>query len=161
MVTEIEPYHPVSGDSLKIHTGFNDLASPAYQRFIPETFDTMAIGKWVYLVVTYDASTSTYIVYQNAIPMGTNTAFSPAPPNQYNTPNILYTDGTKSTLLGPIGYSSDPPQTITIGSWPDGLFGQVALNDCFVGQIDELRIFNKALTQHEVSGLFLNGQAGR
>jgi len=37
----------------------------------------------------------------------------------------------------------------------------VATKTCFIGQMDELRIFNKALTQQEVSGLFLNGQANR
>lgn len=169
MVTEIEPYKPVALDSVKIHTGFDDINAPAYQRFIPETFDTLAIGKWVHLVVTYNSGTSTYTVYQDANATGTNTAFSPAPPQgapypspvAYNTPNILYTDGTKAALLGPIGYTADPPKTIIIGSWPDGLFGQVAAKTCFIGQMDELRIYNKALTQQEVSGLFLNGQAGR
>jgi hypothetical protein len=73
----------------------------------------------------------------------------------------MWTDGTATTPLGNIGFTSDPPASIVIGSWPNGLFGQVATNDCFVGQIDELRVFNIALTQQEVAGLFLNGQAGR
>jgi len=158
LVTEIEPYTPVSGDSVRIHTGFNDLNGPAYQLFIPETFDTAAIGKWVHLVITYNGGTSVYTVYQNAIPMGTSTAFSGG---LYITPNPMWTDGTATTPLGNIGFTSDPPASIIIGSWPNGLFGQVATNDCFVGQIDELRVFNIALTQQEVAGLFLNGQAGR
>ncbi len=169
MVTEIEPYKAAALDSVKIHTGFDDINAPTYQRFIPETFDTMAIGKWVHMVVTYNAGTGEYIVYQNAKPTPTNTAFSPStPPGEpypypgyYNTPNILYTDATATTLLGPIGFTADPPKTIIIGSWPDGLFGQVAVKTCFVNQMDELRIFNRALTQLEVTGLFLNGQAGR
>ena len=169
MVSEIESYKPASLDSVKIHTGFDDINSPAYQRFIPETFDTLAVAKWVHLVVTYNAGTSTYTVYQDANATGTNTAFSPNTPagepypfpGYYNTPNIFFTDGTKTTLLGPIGFTSDPPKAITIGSWPDGLFGQVAIKDCLVGQMDELRIYNRALTQQEVTGLFLNGQAGR
>jgi hypothetical protein len=169
LVTEIEPFKSHALDSVKIHTGFNDLNSPAYQLFIPETFDTLAIGKWVHLVVTYNAGTGAYVVYQNANATGTNTAFSPAPPPgaPYPSPtayvplNTLYTDGSKATLLGPLGFTSDPPKTIIIGSWPDGLFGQVATKTCFIGQMDELRVYNKALTQQEVSGLFLNGQAGR
>jgi hypothetical protein len=169
LVTEIESYKPVSLDSVKIHTGFNDLASPNFKLFIPETFDTLAIGKWVHVAITYNAGTGEYIVYQDANVAGTNTAFSPPTPAgahtpdpvSYVSPNILYTDNTKSTLLGSIAFTSDPPKTIVIGSWPDGLFGQVAIKDCFVGQMDELRVFNKALTQIEVTGLFLNGQAGR
>jgi Concanavalin A-like lectin/glucanases superfamily len=169
LVTEIEPYKAVALDSIKIHTGFNDLNSPAYQLFVPETFDTLAIAKWVHMVITYNAGTGAYIVYQDANATGTNTAFSPPPPagapypspTAYVTPNILYTDGTKATLLGPIGFTKDPPQTMIVGSWPDGLFGQVAAKTCFINQMDELRIYNRALTQTEVTGLFLNGQAGR
>ncbi len=49
---QIEPYSPVSGDSVKVHHGFTDLGSPNYQTFVMEAFDTMAIGKWVHLVAT-------------------------------------------------------------------------------------------------------------
>ena len=71
----------------------------------------MAIGKWVHLVVTYNAGTGAYVVYQDANATGTNTAFSPAPPQgaPYPSPvayvplNTLYTDGSKATLLGPSG----------------------------------------------------------
>jgi hypothetical protein len=161
LLTEIEPYmYGVAGsdDSVRIHTGFNDLNSPAYQLFVPETFDTMAVGKWVHEVITYNGGTSVYTVYQNAIPMGTNSAFSNG---KYITPNPMFTDGTMATPLGMLGFTSDPPKTLIIGSWPDQLFGQSATKNCFIGQLDELRIFNVALTQQEVAGLFLNGQAGR
>jgi hypothetical protein len=161
LVNEIEPYTPVSGDSVKIHTGFNDLASPGYQLFIPETFDTAAIGKWVYFVVTYDAGTSVYTVYQDGAASGTNTAFSPAAPNNYNTPNPLWTDATKATPLGNIGFTGDAPVSAIVGSWPDGLFGQTSAGDAFLGQMDELRIYNKALSLSEIAGLYLNGKAGR
>ena len=158
LINEIESYTPVSGDSVRIHTGFNDLASPAYQLFVPETYDTNAVGKWVHFAVTYNGSTSVYTVYQDGNPSGTSTAFSNG---MYVTPNTLYTDGTKATPLGNLGFASDPAKGIVIGSWPDGLFGQSAAADSYLGQLDELRVFNKALTQQEVAGLFLNGQAGR
>ncbi len=80
MVSEIESYKPASLDSVKIHTGFDDLNSPAFQRFIPETFDTLAIAKWRHLVATYNAGTGAYIVYEDANPLPTNTAFSPNTP---------------------------------------------------------------------------------
>ena len=155
---------------MRVHAGFDDLASPAYQGFVPETFDTGALGKWVHFVITYNGGTSTYVTYQNAIATGANTAFSPAPPNpsphtpypgSYITPNPLYTDGTQTTPLGNIGFGAQVPASVVVGSWPDGLFGQVAANSTFRGQLDEMRVFNKALTQQEVTGLFLNGQAGR
>jgi len=160
-VTEIEPYMPgVAGsqDSVRIHTGFNDLNGPAYQLFVPETFDTNAVAKWVHEVITYNGGTSVFTVYQNGVPMGTSTAFSNG---KYITPNPMWTDGSATTPLGPIGFNSDAPTTIIIGSWPDQLFGQSATKNTFRGQLDEFRLFNKALSQQEVAGLFLNGQAGR
>jgi len=148
----------LTGDSIRIHSGFWDVGNePAYGNFIPETFNTSAIGKWVFFTVSYNGGTSTYTCYQNAVATGANEAFSNG---MYITPNPLWTDGTKTTPLGPLKLT-DPPQSIVIGSWPDGLFGQAAAKRCFLGQLDELRVFNRALTQTEVSGLFLNGQANR
>src|ERR1019366_4801333 len=85
---DIEQFH---GDSVRMHAGLDDLASPAWQGFVPETFDTNAIGKWVHFVVTYNGGTSTYITYQDGIATGANTAFTNG---MYITPNPLYTDGT-------------------------------------------------------------------
>lgn len=159
-----------TGDSVRIHPGFIDIGdNPNYAYFIPETFDTVAVGKWVFFTVTYDGGSSAYTTYENGATTGANTAFSPAPPNpspntpypgSYVSPNILYTDATKATPLGDLKFT-DAPGYITIGSWPDGLFGQAAATANFVGKLDEVRVFNKALTQQEVAGLFLNGQAGR
>jgi hypothetical protein len=162
----------LAGDSLRIHPGFWDIGdNPNFALFVPETFDTVAIGKWVFFAVTYNGGTSTYTTYQNGVPTGAQTAFSPAaPPNSpspypgsYVTPSILYTDGTKNTPLGNLKFTDAPAPSaaIIIGSWPDGLFGQKAATANFLGQLDELRLFNKGLTQTEVAGLFLNGQAGR
>ena len=166
LANEIEPFH---GDSVRVHAGFQDFASPAYQGFVPETFDTNAIGKWVHFVVTYNGGTSTYIVYEDAVVTNANTAFSPNTPagqpypypGYYNSPNVLYTDGTKTTLLGNLGWATEVPSKVVVGSWPEGLFGQSAAINTFRGQLDEMRVYNKALTQLEVTGLFLNGKAGR
>jgi hypothetical protein len=155
LVNEIEPFH---GDSVRVHPGFQDFASPAYQGFVPETFDTMAINKWVHFVVTYNGGTSTYITYQDGYPTGANDAFTSG---MYLTPNPLYTDGTMTTPLGNIGWGSHTPSQVVVGSWPDGLFGQVAANSTFRGQLDEMRVFNTALTQQQITGLYLNGLAGR
>ncbi len=172
LVNEIEaPANKnLAGDSVRIHPGFIDIGdAPNYEYFIPETFDTGAIGKWVFFTVTYNGGTSTYLTYQNGQITGANTAFSPPVPMNpsnnpypasYNSPNLLYTDGSKATPLGNLKFT-DAPGYFTIGSWPDGLFGQSSVKANFLGKLDELRLYNKALTQPEVTGLFLNGQAGR
>jgi hypothetical protein len=148
----------LTGDSLRIHPGFWDIGdAPNYALFVPETFNTGAIGKWVFFTVSYNGGTSTYTTYQNAVPTGANTAFTNG---KYITPNPLWTDGTATTPLGNLKFT-DAPQSIIIGTWPDGLFGQKAATANYLGQLDELRVFDRALTQTEVSGLYLNGQAGR
>ena len=159
------------GDSLRIHPGFWDIGdNPNYALFVPETFDTNAIGKWEFFTVSYNGGTSTYTTYQNAVATGAQTAFSPAPPTGSSNPwpgayvpsSILYTDGTKTTPLGPLKFTDAPAANgLVIGSWPDQLFGQQAAKANFLGQLDEVRLFSRALNQHEISGLFLNGQAGR
>jgi hypothetical protein len=148
----------LTGDSVRIHPGFWDIGDrPNYDLFVPETFNTSAIGKWVFFTVSYNAGTSTYIAYQNAVPTGASTAFTGG---KYVTPNPLFNSAAATTPLGPLKFT-DAPQSISLGSWPDGLFGQQASKTCFLGQLDELRVFSRALTQTEVSGLFLNGQANR
>jgi len=168
MICDIESYNPVSGDSVDIHSGFNDLASPEWQLFVQQSFDTASIGKWMHLVTTYDGSSSEYIVYEDGLPVGTISAFSNG---QYITTTTMYDgplpagSGTPPTeLLGPINFLSNSPTEITLGTWPAGLFGvstSLGSNGCFLGQMDELRIYNRALSQEEITGLYLNGKAGR
>jgi len=159
LIYEIEPYAPASGDSVKVHHGFFDWASPAYQGFTMESFDTAAIGKWVNLVTTSDAGSSTYTIYQNGVAINNSSAFG------NTTPTQMWTDGSKTTPLGNLGFSpTDPPKTITIGTWPPTLYGvspTLGANGSFIGQLDEMRVYNKALTSAEVQGLYLNGKAGR
>lgn len=160
LINEIEwPLNKnLAGDSVRIHPGFIDIGAPgAYQYFIPETIDTAALAKWVFFTVTYNGGTSTYVTYQNGVPTGASTAFTAG---MYVTPNPLYTDGTATTGLGDLKFT-DAVGTFTIGTWPDGLFGQQSATANYVGKLDELRLYGKALTQTEVTGLYLNGKAGR
>jgi len=157
LIYEIEHYAPVSGDSVSLHNGFTNLAHPLapYQGFTMQAYPTASINNWVHIVATYNGGSSTYIIYKNAVPIQNQSTMG------FITPNILYQESTSTNLQGNIDWSNDEPKSISIGSWPDGLYGQSAANDCFLGKLDEIRVYNKALTQTEVSGLFLNGQAGR
>jgi hypothetical protein len=168
LLLETESYSPVSMDSVKIHHGFTDLGSPNYQGFTMESFDTMAIGQWTHLVMSYDGASSTYTFYENGIPRGVNSAWSSG---MYVTPTIMYDgplpvgSGTPPTqALGSISFTGDAPHTIYIGTWPPTLYGvssSLGANGCYMGQMDELRVFNRALSGGEVAGLYLNGRAGR
>src|SRR3984957_20023817 len=75
----------LAGDSLRIHPGFWDIGdNPNYALFVPETFNTQAIGKWEFFTVSYNGGTSTYTTYQNGVATGANTAFTNG---KYVTPN--------------------------------------------------------------------------
>jgi hypothetical protein len=159
LVYEIEPYSPVSEDSVRIHHGFNDLGSPNYQLFVLEAYDTMAIGKWVHLVTTYDGDSSIYTIYQNGVSILNSSVFG-----LHINPTKMWTDNTETTPLGHLSFAGDEPRNIFIGTWPPTLFGvspTLGTNGCFRGAMDEIRVYNKALTKDEVTGLYINGMAGR
>jgi hypothetical protein len=159
LLLETEHYAPVSGDSVKIHHGFFDPGSPGpYMNFTMEAFDTAAIGKWVHFVMTYDGPSSTYVVWQNGVQTMNSSAWG------MNLSTTIQTNNPGGAPLGNISYATDPPKLVYIGTWPPGLYGVSATlgaNGSYMGQMDELRVFNRALTQAEVAGLYLNGKANR
>jgi Concanavalin A-like lectin/glucanases superfamily len=159
LIYEVEPYSPQSGDSVKVHHGLTDLASPAYQTFVMEAFDTMAIGKWVHLVTTYDGISSAYTIYQNGVSILNSSPFG-----LHINPTQMWTDDTKTNPLGNLGFTGDAPAKVFIGTWPPTLFGvsaSLGSNGCFRGAMDEIRVYNKALTQEEVTELYVDGMAGK
>jgi hypothetical protein len=163
LIYEID--HPsasqVGTDSLKIHHGFTNLASAGWQGFTMEAYNTTNYTSWIHLVTTYDGASSTYIIYQNGVPVKNSSAFGKT------TSTVLYqgNSGTDATTgQGNLSWSTDAPKAITIGTWPAGVYGvssSLGSNGCFLGQMDELRIYNVALTPAEVGALYGLGAAGR
>ncbi|MDP4214050.1 MAG: LamG-like jellyroll fold domain-containing protein [Bacteroidota bacterium] len=158
----------VGTDSVKIHHGFTDPGSPNYKGFTMESYDTNAVAKWEHIVMTYDAGSSTYVFYQNGVPIGVNSAWSSGgyvtPTTMYDGPLPLGSGSPATALLGAINFTSDPPTNIIIGTWPAGLYGvssSLGAHGSFLGQMDDLRVYDKALSQGEVAGLYLNGKVGR
>ncbi len=158
MIVETEHYAPVSGDSVQIHAGFSNPAAKTYQGWNMTAFDTAAIGKWVNFVMTYDGPSSTYIVYQNGAPTQNSSTYGLA------LSTVLLDGPAGSAQLGPIDYSTDPPVQIVIGTWPAGLYGVSATlgaNGSYLGMLDELRIWNKALSPTDVKNLYTYGSEGK
>jgi hypothetical protein len=158
ILAEEQPYTPVTGDSVLLHAGLDFPNATTYKGFTMTTYDTAAIGKWEFFTMTYNGGTSTYTVYQNATPMLNSSAYGVA------TPTVLLNGPTGSTPQGNMNFTSDPPVEGTIGTWAPGVYGvstTLGANGNWVGKLDEVRLFNIALTQEDVSGLYLNGLAGR
>lgn len=159
VIIENEHFAPKSMDSVEIHEGTFFPASTGWQGFTMNTFDTMAIGKWVHFAITYDGGSSTFVVYQNGQPMPNQSAYG------WNTATILLNGAQGSgTPQGNLNWSGAPPIIGTIGTWAPNTYGvspTLGSNGNFQGKLDEIRVYNIALTNKDVAGLYLNGLAGR
>jgi len=155
-----------AADSVPIHHGFDNVGGAAgtWQNFTMNSFDT-ATSSWVHVVMTYDGPSSAYTFYENGQPIEVSSAYGVSKATIiYNGALPVGSGSPATTTMGPLSFTPDPPTTLYIGTWPPGLYGVSATlgaNGSFLGEMDELRVFNRALTQAEVVGLYLNGQAGR
>jgi len=161
--TDVPSTTQYAADSVPIHHGFDNVggAGGTWQNFTMNSFDT-ATSTWVHIVMTYDGPSSAYTYYENGQPVAVSSAYGVSTSTiLLNGPGPL---GGSTGLQGNLNFTEDNPTTLFIGTWPPGLYGvspTLGSAGCFLGAIDELRVFNRALTQQEVVGLFLNGQAGR
>jgi hypothetical protein len=152
---EFEPYSTSAGDKLKVHAGFTNPGGVAYKEIITEGILDSSINRWVHLVMTYNGDNSLFTLYQDAVPIALS---SPWTHSAYtSSPIPIWTDGNATVPMGNIDFASDIPQGITIGSFPPDSSGKSS----FPRALDELRIFKVSLTQKDVTGLYLNGLAGR
>jgi len=161
-----EPFTPKSGDSLKLDAGFQTKTSGAYgpnEGVVPTVFTTNSLTKWTHLVMTYDATSSTYTVYQDGVVLGANSAWSSA---KTAAPVVILNGPTGTgSPLGNLAFSD--PIAIIIGSFPQNL--NLAANNLtpqpwagnWQGALDEIRIYKTALTAVEVGSLYQLELAGR
>lgn len=99
--------------------------------------------KWVHIVSSYNKTTSTMSIYANGVLIKSG---------------IRYADGEVNGVqpkLGALTFGTDMTKFI-IGAWPK-LAAGTATDSWMIyypGMIDELRIYNKALTDTEVKALY-------
>mgnify|MGYP001791632969 FL=1 len=104
------------------------------------------INKGMHLVFQYDATTSKYMIYKDGVKVVTNAGVEvrwaagedvvPRPP------------------LGPLAFAN--ADKINIGAWRPKAEGTAtdAWMGWFLGNLDELRVYDKALTAGEVKALY-------
>ncbi|WP_169818826.1 LamG-like jellyroll fold domain-containing protein [Niabella ginsenosidivorans] len=122
-------------------------------------------GSWRQITITYDAATSIFNIFQNGAALGVNSAGNPAntlgpklngsdpsvqPVKPYGELNFI--NATK-IAFGAFQFQTNP--SLTTGAGPQSWANN------FTGQIDEFRIYNKALSGLEVSALYKLEQQGR
>jgi hypothetical protein len=137
---------------------------------VPNAHLDTAIGAshWTEVAMTYNASTSMYTMYENGTAIGVNSAWS-AYVN--TTPITILTGGLTSgygsaPVAGavPLGAPNFSPVGLVIGAWCGNAgvsgFTTNQYTGSLKGGLDELRIYNTALTPSDVKSLYLLEQAG-
>ncbi|MGZ8537649.1 MAG: LamG domain-containing protein [Flavisolibacter sp.] len=94
---------------------------------------------WTNIAVTYDASSSTFTLFVNGSKVNSGTAGSLTGP-------LSFVD-VGSMVFGTVQFMTTPSLTSTHGAEPWASF--------LTGQIDEVRVYNKALTESEMQALIV------
>ncbi|WP_426670560.1 LamG-like jellyroll fold domain-containing protein [Mucilaginibacter sp. McL0603] len=101
-------------------------------------------GGWINVSVTYDDTTSTFVVYYNGGSVGTSTVTGFAPLNW---------TAAKKMVFGTLQFQTTPSLTANTGAQDWASYQ--------VGATDEVRIYNRALTGVEVSSLVALQRRGK
>jgi hypothetical protein len=163
---DLEPYTPVSGDSVRIHAGFNNTGNTAgagWTGIVPEGFLDTAIAKWTHVVLTYDGTSSNYTLYHNGQPIAVNSAWANA-----LTPQTMYNGPSGDPTTTPMGglHFKYAPQGLILGAFPQvatpnaNIGGPQPWSGNLQGAMDELRVYNKALNAQDVASLYILEKAG-
>jgi Concanavalin A-like lectin/glucanases superfamily len=148
----------VENDSIKIKQGFSSSTSgvQVYENFnkleswmVEDNLITPGKhvagpnkigGQWAHIVATWDGSNNTFIIYSNG--------------QKISSPAFEIRGDNTSIVL-------DTPTTPIIGAFGNHATTPDAWNKPMTGNIDELRVFKKALTRAEIGALYELELAGR
>lgn len=103
-----------------------------------------AFGKWVHYAVTYDAGSSTFTLYVNGTQLANKAQAGFGPLKFQNAAKLVF---------GTLQFQTRPSLTSATTGQPWARY--------LIGSMDEVRIYNRALTAAEVSSLVKLENAGR
>lgn len=141
-------WKPATNDTLVVHGWYTD-PSGGLQDNRNDPFGVPPVGvvlnpaaKWVFVTMTVDnANPAMCNIYANGENIG---AYS-------NRGTSVYTPLTPSSVIIGAWMNNVPTEAHTSDTWPHA----------FVGSIDQVRVYNKALTPAEITALYQLEQAGR
>jgi hypothetical protein len=104
------------------------------------------INMWMHMVFLYDQTTSKFMIYKDGVKIETNDGVE----NRWAAGD----DVVPRPPLGPLAFAN--ADKINIGAWRPKTEGTAtdAWMGWFLGNMDELRVFDKALTAAEVKALY-------
>lgn len=137
-----QSYNAANDSVLRINPTFSTVGGGT-QDNLNNVLDKTKLTEWVHIVLTYDFSTGVFNNWMNGVKVG-------------NFPNR----GT-----GNNSFKSYEPNEIIIGSNYNGIPGKSVSSDVtfapMTGQVDELRIFNRALPDAFIKALYNLGKANK
>lgn len=137
---------PDTADSLNVRVFFMKDGVPWSGQHIGFGSRLFTVDRWMHLVLQYDAVTSKFTIFHN----GTRVTTNPGVEDRW----AEGTDVTPRRPLGPLNFVN--ADVINIGSWRPVTQGTSTDEwmGWFRGNLDELRVYSRALTATEVKGLY-------
>lgn len=131
-----------TADSLQLKAFFLKTGAEWSGQHVGFTSNSLKINVWMHLVFEYDATTSKYMIYKNGLKVVTSAGVEDRKA------------GSDGAALGDLVFAN--ADKINIGSWRPK--SENAATDAwmgwFLGNLDELRVFDKALTAAEAKALY-------
>lgn len=160
------PSDDTHADTIMFKVHMNNASGVPYGAYFLQAKVPNAVSKWTHMVVTYDAGSSIFNIYENGKAIG-----------------VAGVAGTSGYVISPVMPGSDPgnppvtpwgpitwpnPTAAVIGTWQfqtnPSLTGSASAQgwaESFVGALDNFRVYDKALTTIEVNALYNLEALGR
>jgi len=138
----IERLTDPGADSLFFKLHFKKVGVPWEGQWIEVKKSIFQVNKWMHLVFQYDATTSKFMVYKD----GVKVEFPAAVENRYAN--------DQQEPLGDLNFVN--ADVLNIGAWRPKTDSQATDEwmGWFMGNLDELRVYDKALSATEVKALY-------
>jgi hypothetical protein len=130
-----------AADTLQLKAFFLKNGATWSGQHISFSNNTFIVDKWMHLVFEYDATTSKYKIYKDGLKVVTN-------------PGVEDRFSSEGVPLGEMAFVN--ADVINIGAWRTKTEGSAtdAWMGWFKGNLDELRVYDKALSDTEVKDLY-------
>ncbi|MBC7125636.1 MAG: LamG domain-containing protein [Bacteroidales bacterium] len=138
----IERLTDPGADSLFFKLHFKKVGVPWEGQWIEAKKSIFQVNKWMHLVFQYDATTSKFMIYKD----GVKVEFPEAVENRYAN--------DQQEPLGDLNFVN--ADVLNIGAWRPKTDSQATDEwmGWFMGNLDELRVYDKALSATEVKALY-------
>ncbi len=138
----IERLTDPGADSLFFKLHFKKVGVPWEGQWIEAKKSIFQVNKWMHLVFQYDATTSKFMIYKD----GAKVEFPEAVENRYAN--------DQQEPLGDLNFVN--ADVLNIGAWRPKTDSQATDEwmGWFMGNLDELRVYDKALSATEVKALY-------